>query len=227
MSGKIVVAIDGPAGVGKSSVGKMFASKIGYMFISSGKMYRALAFKAIEKKISPSDEQSLLKLAMSCQWSFKLIQGPEPLLYLDGRPVDKELFDENIGKATSSVARLASVREFLVKKQREIGSSGGIVMEGRDIGTNVFPQAPVKFYLDASAGARASRRVMQLRQAGLESDYGEILKMIIARDEQDSKRAYNPLKKAEDAIYIDSTFMSKEQVCQTMVNAFLAVMEGR
>ncbi len=227
MSGKIVVAIDGPAGVGKSSVGRSFAGEINYMFISSGKMYRALAFKALEKGISPSDEQALLKLAVSSDWSFKPVQGPEPLLYLDGRPLDRELSDEEIGKATSSVARLLSVREFLVKKQREIGAAGGIVMEGRDIGTNVFPDAPLKFYLDASPQARASRRVAQLKQAGLEADYEGILKMIIARDEQDSKRAHNPLKRAEDAVYIDSTSMSKEQVCQAMVNAFRAVMEGR
>ncbi|MEW5950815.1 MAG: (d)CMP kinase [Elusimicrobia bacterium] len=227
MSSKIVIAIDGPAGVGKSSVGKDFASKINYKFISSGKMYRALAFKALEKGISPDNESELLKLASSSFWEFKSSGGPEPVLYLDGRPLDSELTDEKIGKATSSVARLFSVREFLVKKQREIGSAGGIVMEGRDIGTNVFPDAPLKFYLDASAQARAKRRVYQLNKAGLKADYEEILAMIISRDEQDSKRAHNPLKKARDAVYIDSTNMTREEVCSVMLKAFFSVTEGK
>ncbi|GAB4028337.1 MAG: (d)CMP kinase [Elusimicrobiota bacterium] len=227
MNRKIVIAIDGPAGVGKSSVGKIFASSINYRFISSGKMYRALAYKALAEGVSPQDEKSLLSLAMESSWEFRQKEGPEPVLYLDGKPLDRELADENIGKATSSVARLVLVRDFLVKKQREIGSGGGIVMEGRDIGTNVFPDSPLKFYLDASPQARAERRVLQLREAGLVADYEEILKMIIARDAQDSQRKHNPLKRAADAVYIDSTGINREEVCRLMLEAFHKVAGGK
>lgn len=224
---KIVVAIDGPAGVGKSSVGRQFAGAINYRFISSGKMYRALAYMAIKRGISVQDEGALLSLARSLSWEFKEADGCEPVLYLGGQPLDKELSDEAIGKATSSVARLPMVREFLVGKQREIGSNGAIVMEGRDIGTNVFPDAELKFYLDASPQARAKRRVIQLKEAGLEADYEEILKMILDRDAQDSLRKHNPLKKADDAIYIDSTQISRDEVCKIMLEAFKKVASAK
>jgi len=142
---------------------------------------------------------------------------------LGGHPLERELSNEEIGKATSSVARLALIREFLVNKQREIGSNGGIVMEGRDIGTNVFPNAELKFYLDASPQARAKRRVIQLKESGTDANYEEILRMIILRDEQDSLRKHNPLKKADDAIYIDSTEISRDEVCHIMLEAFKKV----
>lgn len=219
----IIIAIDGPAGVGKSSVGKMLALKINYKFISTGKMYRALAWKALKNGLNIEDEDLMLKTAENSKWEFRYDSLPEPTLYLDGIPLDKELSDEEIGKATSSIARHLKVRNFLVEKQREIGKAGGVIMEGRDIGTNVFPDAELKIYLDASPEARAERRVKQLREKGIEANYKEILEMIRKRDYQDSLRKYNPLKKAEDSIYIDSTFMTQEEVCQKIYELYKGI----
>lgn len=216
----IVITIDGPAGVGKSSVGKDFAQSIGYKFISTGKMYRALAYKAFQNKIFVEDENTLLELAKNTKWEFISNSSVEPILHLDGIALDKQLNDENIARLTSSVARLPRIREFMVMKQREIGREGSLVMEGRDIGTNVFPDSPLKFYLDASPQARAERRVKQLISQGIKANYDEILSLIIERDEQDSRRKYNPLKKADDAHYIDTTNMTQSEVVKKMLSLF-------
>lgn len=221
----IIIAIDGPAGVGKSSVGKMLALKINYRFLSTGKMYRALAWKSLKKGLNIEDEDSILKMAENSIWEFKFHSMPEPVLYLDGIPLDKELSDENIGKATSFIARLLKVRNFMVAKQREIGEKGGFIMEGRDIGTNVFPDAELKIYLDASPQARALRRVRQLEKEGIKADYDQILNMIEKRDYQDSLREYNPLRKAEDSIYVDSTNLTQEEVCFNIYELYKEVIK--
>jgi len=222
----IIIAIDGPAGVGKSSVGKSLALRINYKFLSTGKMYRALAWKALKNKLNIEDENLMLDLANNSNWEFVYKVPPEPIIYLDGIPLDKELTDEEIGKATSSIARLLKVRNFMVLKQREIGKDGGFVMEGRDIGTNVFPDAELKIYLDASSQARALRRVKQLKYSGIEANYNEILEMIEKRDYQDSLRKYNPLKKASDSIYLDSTNMSQDDVCQKIYELYKEVVKS-
>ena len=198
----IIIAIDGPAGVGKSTVGKLVAGRLGYSFISTGKMYRALAWKALEKGISLEDDGKLVALAGSVKWDFPKGSGPEADVSLDGRTLDLELSEERVSKASSGIARLA----------------GGVVMEGRDIGTNVFPDAELKVYLDASPEARARRRSGQLKAQGLGADYDEILDFIIKRDAQDSGRENNPLKKAEDAHYLDSTAMQREKVVDAIVD---------
>jgi len=221
----IIIAIDGPAGVGKSSVGKNVAARINYKFISTGKMYRALAFKAARKGLDIGDEDFMLKTAEASAWEFRYSSGVEPLLHLDGIPLDRELSDENVGKASSAVSRLLKVRNFMVSKQREIGAAGGFIMEGRDIGTNVFPDAELKIYLDASPEARALRRVRQLEADGRKSDYALILEMIKKRDHQDSLREHNPLKKAEDGIYIDSTGLTQEEVCGRIFNLYEGVLK--
>ncbi|HBA61147.1 MAG TPA: (d)CMP kinase [Elusimicrobia bacterium] len=216
----IIIAIDGPAGVGKSTVGKMVADRVGYSFISTGKMYRALAWKALELGLDLEDDGALVKLAGSLKWGFPKGKGPEAGVSLDGRALDLEITDERAGKASSGIARLAGVRLFMRDMQRQAGVPGGVVMEGRDIGTNVFPDAELKVYLDASPEARAERRVGQLRGQGLEADYAQILDFIIKRDAQDSGRKNNPLRKAEDAHYLDSTAMPRENVVAAIERLF-------
>lgn len=216
----IVIAIDGPAGVGKSTVGKLVASRLGYRFISTGKMYRALAWKALEAGVSLEDDAALVALARALKWEFPKGTGPEADVAIDGRRLERELVDERTGRASSAIAKLPGVRLFMKDMQRQAGLEGGVVMEGRDIGTNVFPDAELKVYLDASPKARAERRVAQLKAQGLPADYDEILDFIVKRDAQDSGRAVNPLRKADDALYLDSTSMPRDQVVASIVDMF-------
>ncbi len=216
----IVIAIDGPAGVGKSTVGKLVAGRLGYSFISTGKMYRALAWKALETGAALEDDEGLVKLAGSLNWEFPRRPGPEIGVSLDGRGLDLELSEERVSKASSGIAKLAGVRLFMRGMQRAAGAAGGVVMEGRDIGTNVFPDAELKVYLDASPEARAERRSGQLRDRGIEADYSRILDFIIKRDAQDSGRKNNPLKKAEGAYYLDSTFLPRGKVVDAILDLF-------
>lgn len=216
----IVIAIDGPAGVGKSTVGKLVAARLGYSFISTGKMYRALAWKALEKGVSLEDDGKLVALARALKWEFPKGAGPEADVALDGRRLDLELSEERVSKASSGIAKLAGVRLFMKDMQRQAGLGGGVVMEGRDIGTNVFPDAELKVYLDASPEARARRRCGQLKAQGLGADYDEILDFIIKRDAQDSGRKNNPLRKADDAHYLDSTALPREKVVDAIVALF-------
>ena len=216
----IVIAIDGPAGVGKSTVGKLVAARVGYRFISTGKMYRALAWQALETGVSLEDDAALDGLARALRWAFPKGAGPEADISLNGRVLALELSEESVSRASSAIARLAGVRLFMKDMQRQAGISGGVVMEGRDIGTNVFPDAELKVYLDASPEARARRRVGQLKGQGMPADYAEILDFIIKRDAQDSGRAVNPLRKADDAHYLDSTELPREKVVDAIVGLF-------
>lgn len=221
----IVIAIDGPAGVGKSTVGKLVASRLGYRFISTGKMYRALAWKALELGVNLEDDNALVGLARAARWAFPKGAGPEADVSLDGRVLVLELAEERVSRASSAIARFAGVRLFMKDMQRQAGLEGGVVMEGRDIGTNVFPDAELKVYLDASPEARARRREGQLKQQGLPANYAEILDFIIKRDAQDSGRENNPLKKADDAHYLDSTAMPREKVVDAIVALYGAAKE--
>jgi len=216
----IVIALDGPAGVGKSTVGKRIASEVNYKFVSTGKMYRALAWKALQTGTALNDEQALLSLADSVSWTFPRGEGPEADVALDGKVLRGELITEEVSRASSAVAVLPGVRSLMKTMQQKAGADGGVVMEGRDIGTNIFPDAELKIFLDASAEARASRRVGQLKAQGLEADYNEILAFIKKRDYQDSTRKINPLKKADDAVYLDSTNLSQDQVVEKITLLF-------
>ncbi len=220
----IIIAIDGPAGVGKSTIGKMVAARLNYSFISTGKMYRALAWKALASGADLENEAALMRLARAVKWEFTPSGTPEPQLCVDGRPLDREITDETVGKASSAVSKFAGVRGFMRDMQRTIGAEGGVVMEGRDIGTNVFPDAELKIYLDASPEARAGRRAGQLRAQGLEADHAAILDFILQRDEQDSRRKNNPLKRAEGGHYIDSTGLDRGQVVMEILSLCAQVM---
>ena len=222
----IVIALDGPAGAGKSTVGKAVASKVGYKFVSTGKMYRALAWKALQTGTPLDEEKKLLELSNSMKWTFPKGEGPEADVALDGKVLRGELITNEVSKASSNIAMLPGIRSLMKTMQQQAGKDGGVVMEGRDIGTNIFPDAELKIFLDASAEARAERRVSQLKKQGLPADYDEILSFIKTRDTQDSTRKINPLKQADDAIYLDSTKITQDEAVEKIVRYFYNLLEA-
>ena len=217
----MLIAIDGTAGTGKSSVGKAVAAKLGYGFLSTGEMYRALAYKVFEKIIDPENHDEVLAAARELRFTFALQPDASLKMFVDGDFLGSKLHLEEVGNVASRVSTNGEARRVLTEKMREVGEEGGIVMEGRDVGTVVFPDADIKFYLDASAEDRAKRRVKQLQEAGEHPDYDQILKLIQERDYRDSHRAVSPLKPAEDAIVIDTSSLDMQQV----INAVLEKLQ--
>lgn len=208
----MLISIDGTAGTGKSSVGKAVAAKLGYGFLSTGEMYRALAYKVFEKKISPEDHDAVLAAARALRFTFARQPDAALKMFVDGEFLGAKLHLEEVGGVASRVSTNGEARRVLTEKMREVGMDGGIVMEGRDVGTVVFPDAEMKFYLDASAEERAKRRVKQLQEVGKKADYDQILEMIKERDYRDSHRAASPLKPADDAVIIDTSALDMQQV---------------
>ncbi|MDE2492105.1 MAG: (d)CMP kinase [Elusimicrobia bacterium] len=215
----MIIAMDGPAGVGKSTVGGLVAKKLGYKFINTGEMYRALTWKALEEGLDLDDHEAVLGLAKRSRWEFKPIEegGATLKTFLDGVPVTGQIREERVSVNSSRVAANPGVRKFLSKLQRDLGEPGGIVMEGRDITTHVFPDADVKIYLDASPEERATRRYRQLKASGQEADRNAILAAILKRDLNDLKREINPLKQAPDALVIDSTHLTMREVADQIL----------
>lgn len=213
----MLIAIDGTAGTGKSSVGKAVAAKLGYGFLSTGEMYRALAYKVFEKKISPEDHDAVLAAARALRFTFARQPDAALKMFVDGEFLGAKLHLEEVGGVASRVSTNGEARRVLTEKMREVGMDGGIVMEGRDVGTVVFPDAEMKFYLDASAEERAKRRVKQLQEVGKKADYDQILAMIKERDYRDSHRAASPLKPADDAVIIDTSALDMQQVIGTIL----------
>lgn len=213
----MLIAIDGTAGTGKSTVGKAVAAKLGYGFLSTGEMYRALAYKVFEKNIVPEDHDAVLTTARALRFTF--VRQPDATLkmYVDGDYLGDKLHLEEVGNVASRVSTNGEARRVLTEKMRAVGEDGGVVMEGRDVGTVVFPDAEMKFYLDASAAERAKRRVLQLKAAGEKADYDQILKLIEERDWRDSHRAVSPLKPAEDAVIIDTSKLNLQQVADAVL----------
>ncbi len=208
----MLIAIDGTAGTGKSTVGKAIAAKLGYGFLSTGEMYRALAYKVFEKHIVPEDHDAVLEAARQLHFTFVRQPDASLKMYVDGEYLGDKLHLEEVGNVASRVSTNGEARRVLTEKMRDVGDDGGIVMEGRDVGTVVFPDAEMKFYLDASAEERAKRRFKQLKEAGQHANYDEILKLIQERDYRDSHRAVSPLKPAEDAVIIDTSSLNLQQV---------------
>ena len=216
----IVIAIDGPAGSGKSTLASLLARKYRYINIETGAMYRALALKAIETGTSPDDAEALFSLARVSQ--IELEPRPEGnRVLLDGRDVTESIRRQDVTDAASRVSVHAPVREWMVERQREIGAVGGIVMEGRDIGTKVFPDAEAKIFLDAAPEVRGTRRFLQHPPAA--NQEAAVLAELRARDERDRTRASSPLVPAPDAVLIDSTDLTLEQV----VDQAVAIIEGK
>lgn len=212
-----LIAIDGTAGTGKSSVGCAVAAHLGYGFLSTGEMYRALAYKVFAKKINPEDHDAVLEAARQLRFTFMRQPDAKLKMFVDGEYLGDKLHLEEVGSVASRVSTNGEARRVLTDKMRDVGEDGGIVMEGRDVGTVVFPDAEIKFYLDASAEERAKRRVNQLKDAGQKADYNQILKMIQERDYRDSHRAVSPLKPAEDAVVIDTSSLTMQQVIDAVL----------
>ncbi len=202
MDKRIIVAIDGPAGAGKSTVAKAVAERMGFLHVDSGAMYRAVALWAIENGIDPGDDHKLVPMAESAEI---LLDGGR--VRLNGRDVTAEIRRPEVSQAASRVSAIPGVRRELVAKQQEYAEVASVVMEGRDIGTVVYPWAQVKIYLDASPEVRARRRV---EQAG--GDYEQVLREIRERDDRDATRADSPLRQAVDAEYLDTSNLDEEGV---------------
>ena len=209
MRKRVVVAIDGPAGAGKSTIARRVAAKLGFVYIDSGAMYRAVALKAMRSGTDLSDAAGLEELARGARIEFE--PGGSRVL-LDGEDVSAEIRAPEISPAASKVSVFSGVRRALVEKQRQMGAAGGVVMEGRDIGSVVFPDAGVKIYLDADPAVRARRRVREMEEKGQPLDAGEVEREIRERDRRDSTRADSPLVRAPDAVYVDTTALGPDEV---------------
>ena len=213
----MIIAIDGPAGSGKSTVAKQVARMLGFQYLDTGAMYRSVAWYALEHQVNPDDADALARIAQEKSIEFRAAEDDtQPSrVFIDGVDVTGEIRTPRIDKAVTPVSAIPEVRSALVLQQRAIASTHNVVMEGRDIGTVVFPNAEVKVFLTASAEERARRRAAQNRERGFgEVDESAILKDIIRRDEADSTRAASPLKPADDAHMLDTTDLSIDEVCE-------------
>ena len=211
----MIIAIDGPSGAGKSSVSVEVARELGFSCLDTGAMYRSVAWQAISNGVAFDDAEALGEIARTYEIAFAHEPGnPKPVgVSIGGVDVTDAIRTAEIDRAVSPVSAVPAVREALVAQQQRIGRSGDYVVEGRDIGTVVFPEAPVKVFLTASDEARARRRVLQNEQRGVGStDFDTVLADIVRRDELDSSRATSPLKPADDAVHIDSSDMTMQQV---------------
>jgi len=207
---KLVIAIDGPAGSGKSTIAARLAKKLGYVNLESGAMYRALALKAMERQVSLDDGEALRQLADGTVIDLEP-RGEGNRVLLDGRDVSQRIRDTDVTAAASRVSIHPRLREVMVGRQRELGLGGGVVMEGRDIGTAVFPNADLKIFLDADESVRAERRVLQTGSHSPEKAQ-RVLAELTARDQRDRTRLASPLAAAPDAVHIDTTHKSIDDV---------------
>jgi cytidylate kinase len=222
-SNGLVVAIDGPSGAGKSTAGRTLAALLGYMYIDTGAMYRALALKASRAGVSLDSEEALAALCRAS--SIQLSEGGRRVL-LDGYDVTADVRSREISRASSLVSVHPGVRLEMVARQREMGREGGVVLDGRDIGTAVFPDAEVKFFLDANPSERAGRRLKELQAAGSDVSFDTVELEVRERDYTDTHRTESPLTRAWDAIPLDTTKLNPEEVVERMLAAVRA-REGR
>lgn len=208
-----VVTVDGPGGSGKGTVTQMLARRLGWHLLDSGALYRLTALAALRKGVALDDEAGLVNVAYGLNVTFEPTREGEPVrVILEGEDVTRDIRTEQTGDGASRVAVIQSVRDALLQRQRDFRKAPGLVADGRDMGTVVFPDAPVKVFLTASAEERAQRRYLQLKEAGVDVNIDHLLDEIRARDERDMNRSAAPLKPAEDAQVIDSTGLSIEEV---------------
>lgn len=219
---KITIAIDGPAGAGKSTVAQLVAQRLNYIYIDTGAMYRAIAWKVLQEKITTGNTAAIIKVAENITIKLTYLEG-KTKVFVDDRDVTAEIRDPKVTAMVSEVAQLAVARQAMVSLQRDMAAQGGVVMDGRDIGTHVLPMAEVKIFLTASIHERAERRWKEMKSKGFDVDLAELTNDIATRDKKDSERAISPLVQAADALLLDTTVLSIEQV----VTRILEICEER
>jgi len=220
----LIIAIDGPAASGKSTTAQLLAEKLGYVYIDTGAMYRACALKAKKMGIDINDEESIRELLDDIDIRIEN-HNSKNRIYLDGEDVSEDIRADDISALASAISAIPAVRYKMVELQRKMGEKGGVILDGRDIGTFVFPTAEVKFFLTASPEVRAKRRWLELKQKGVNKDFSEVLADLVKRDNKDSQRALAPLKKADDAIEVDTSNMTIEEQTDYLYQIICSRME--
>lgn len=211
-----VIAIDGPAGAGKSSAARLLAQRLGFVLVDTGALYRGVALEALRQKVPLNDAKRLGELARRLDLRFENADDGSSHLWVNGQDCAGLIRTQEIAQAASDVSRFQEVRDALLDLQRNMGEQGGVILEGRDIGTVVFPDAELKVFLTASVEARAKRRYMEMRSKGVSTTLDEILEQIRQRDLQDSRRAIAPLKPAADAVLMDNTDLDLDAVVKRL-----------
>lgn len=217
------IAIDGPAGAGKSTLARKLAGELGFLYVDTGAIYRTVALKAHRSGVDPASAEQVEPLLNQTDIRMAYDEQGVQRMYLDGEDVSEAIREHYVSGLASKVSAIPAVRAFLLDFQRRQAREHNVVMDGRDIGTVVLPDADVKIFLTAAPEARAKRRALELEQKGQKADFDTILRDIIARDEQDANRPIAPLKQAEDAVLVDTTHLDLEQSLQTLKNT---VKEG-
>ena len=212
----VIIAIDGPSGAGKGTLSQLVAKHLGYHLLDSGALYRLVALSALNQSANLHDEQAIAEIASQLRVKFD-VAGDSTRIVLDEENVTDAIRHENVSMSASVVAAFPKVRAALLQCQKDFAQAPGLVADGRDMGTTVFPDAQVKIFLTASAEARAERRFKQLQQKGVEVNMAELVSDIKARDDRDTQRATSPLKPADDALVLDSTSLTIEQVLNTIL----------
>ncbi|MGH1141764.1 (d)CMP kinase [Bacillus pseudomycoides] len=217
MDKRISIAIDGPAAAGKSTVAKIVAKELSYVYIDTGAMYRTLTYAALEQNVDIENEESLMEVLKNVNIDFQQGENTQ-LVFLNGKDVSEAIRTPNVTNRVSIVAKHRLVREEMVRRQQALAEKGGVVMDGRDIGTHVLPNAEVKIFMLASVQERAERRHLENTKKGFASSLEQLKKEIAKRDKLDSEREVSPLKKADDALELDTTSLSIEEVVQKIMD---------
>jgi cytidylate kinase len=219
----MIVAIDGPAGAGKSTIARLVAERLDYQLIDTGAIYRTVAWRALEENLDLDEADDVADLAASLRFDFRREGGGENVLICDGRPMSDEIRAPHVSLASSQISSYPAVRRALLDIQRDLGRRASSVLEGRDIGTVVFPDARVKIFLTASDDIRANRRLEQMKERGEDADLADVLAEIVERDRRDSERDIAPLKQADDAVAVDTSELDVDEV----VEKILEIVESK
>ena len=213
----ISIAIDGPSGAGKSTLARKAAAILGYLYVDTGAIYRTVALSAVRRGIDPADAERLVPTLNELDIRLEYAEDGLQHMYLNGEDVSQAIRVHEISQHASTVSAIPAVRAFLLDLQRDLARKNNVIMDGRDIGTVVLPDADVKIFLTASPESRAKRRHLELQQRGQDTDFDTVLKDIIRRDEQDTNRPIAPLRQAEDAVLVDTTHLDLEQSLQAIL----------
>ena len=222
----ISVAIDGPSGAGKSTLARKAATALGYLYVDTGAIYRTVALSAVRRGIDPADAPRLIPTLPELDIRLEYAQDGLQHMYLNGEDVSEAIRVHEISQHASTVSAIPEVRAFLLELQRDLARKNNVIMDGRDIGTVVLPDAQVKIFLTASPESRAQRRHLELQQRGQNTKFDTVLRDIVKRDEQDTNRPIAPLRRAEDAVLVDTTHLDLEQSFQAILDSIKGKVEG-